>query len=203
MAPSGVDGRVSSLRAALTEIVVELANHRFALVGGLAVSAWVEPRFTRDIDLAVAVAGDKEAEELVARLRQSGYEIVALVEQEATGRLATARLQRGADAPTVDLLFASSGIESETVAESEPLAVLSDRPLPVARVPHLLAMKLLADDPIERPQDRMDALSLIRVATSDELERTVELLELIAARGTNRGRDLAARLRDLRRASGR
>ena len=203
MAPSGVDGRVSSLRAALAEIVVELADHPFALVGGLAVSARVEPRFTRDIDLAVVVTGDQEAEELVARLRQSGYEVVALVEQEATGRLATARLQRGADAPTVDLLFASSGIESETVAESEPLAVLSDRPLPVARVPHLLAMKLLADDPIKRPQDRMDAVSLIRVATSDELERTVELLDLIAARGTNRGRDLAARLRDLRCASGR
>jgi hypothetical protein len=26
-----------------------------ALLGGLAVSAWTEPRFTRDVDLAVAV----------------------------------------------------------------------------------------------------------------------------------------------------
>ena len=29
---------------------------RTALLGGLAVSAWAEPRFTRDVDLAVAVA---------------------------------------------------------------------------------------------------------------------------------------------------
>ena len=45
--------------------------------------------------------------------------------------------------------FASSGIEAETVADAEPLTVLGDAPLPVARVAHLLAMKILADDPIE------------------------------------------------------
>ena len=194
---------MSSLRAALAEIVAELADHRFALVGGLAVSARVEPRFTRDIDLAVAVTNDNEAGELVARPRQSGYGTVALVEQEATGRLATIRLQRGEDAPTVDLLFASSGIESETVADAEPLTVIGDEPLPVARVPHLLAMKIMADDPVERPQDHMDAVSLINVATPDELWRTVELLRIITSRGANRGRDLAQRLEELRRGTGR
>ena len=194
---------MSSLQAALAGIVAELAEQRFALVGGLAVSARVEPRFTRDIDLAVAVTDDTEAEELVAHLRRSGYATVALVEQEATGRLATIRLQRGEDAPTVDLLFASSGIEPETVAAAEPLTVLGDQPLPVARVPHLLAMKILSDDPVERPQDRMDAVSLINVATPEELERTEELLRLITSRGAHRDRDLDTRLRELRRATGR
>lgn len=194
---------MSSLRAALAEIVAALAGHPFALVGGLAVSARVEPRFTRDIDLAVAVTDDREAEQLAAHLRQSGYETVALVEQEATGRLATVRLQRGEDAPTVDLLFASSGIESETVADAEPLTVLGDEPLPVARVPHLLAMKILADDPVERPQDHMDAVSLIQVATPDELERTAELLRLITSRSANRARDLVERFAELRHETGR
>jgi hypothetical protein len=194
---------LSSLRDALTQIVAELADHQFALVGGLAVSARVEPRFTRDIDLAVAATSDTEAEELVAHLRRSGYETVALVEQKATGRLATIRLQASEDAPTVDLLFASSGIESETVAESELLAVLGDEPLPVARIAHLLAMKILADDPVDRPQDRMDAIALIKVATPEEVNRTAELLSLITSRGANRGRDLDQRLRKLRKETGR
>lgn len=34
-------------------------DRRWALVGGLAVSARAEPRFTRDIDLAVVVEDDR------------------------------------------------------------------------------------------------------------------------------------------------
>ncbi len=35
---------------------------RWALIGGLAVAVRAEPRFTRDVDLAVAVADDRELE---------------------------------------------------------------------------------------------------------------------------------------------
>lgn len=62
-----------------------------ALVGGLAVSAWTEPRFTRDVDLAVAVSSDAQAEGLIHQLQQRGFRLTALVEQVGTGRLATAR----------------------------------------------------------------------------------------------------------------
>lgn len=44
------------------------AHIPFALVGGLAVSARTEPRFTRDADLAVALASDAEAEALIREL---------------------------------------------------------------------------------------------------------------------------------------
>jgi hypothetical protein len=47
---------------------LETAGVRFALIGGLAVSARVEPRFTRDLDFAVAVEGDADAEALVGFL---------------------------------------------------------------------------------------------------------------------------------------
>lgn len=48
-----------SLKDVLRTVVSELdgAGSPWALVGGLAVSARLEPRFTRDIDLAVSVAG--------------------------------------------------------------------------------------------------------------------------------------------------
>ena len=83
-------------------------------------SVRTEPRFTRDADFAVAVASDTEAEALIRRLRAGGYEVTALVEQEAVGRLATVRLAVPGDAegPVIDLLFASSGIEREVVAGS-------------------------------------------------------------------------------------
>lgn len=55
-------------------------------------SVRAEPRLTRDADLAVAVNGDEEAETLVRQLSAREYGVVALVEQEATGRLSTVRL---------------------------------------------------------------------------------------------------------------
>jgi hypothetical protein len=62
-----------------------------------------------------------------------------VVVQEATGRLATARL-RGLDPSTiVDLLFASSGVEPEIVGAAEELAIFPGFSLPVAITGHLLA----------------------------------------------------------------
>lgn len=93
-----------------------------ALVGGLAVSVWTEPRFTRDVDAAVEVEGDAEAERVVRSLLATGYRVLATIEQEATGRLAAIRLAPVGGEPggvVVDLLFASSGIEAEVVASSE------------------------------------------------------------------------------------
>jgi hypothetical protein len=47
-----------------------------AVVGGIAVSARSEPRFTRDVDLAVAIDNDAEAEALVHALLGGGYSVV-------------------------------------------------------------------------------------------------------------------------------
>lgn len=59
---------MTSLEGALRLIHSDLieANVAFALVGGLGVSARTEPRFTRDADVAVALANDAEAEALIA-----------------------------------------------------------------------------------------------------------------------------------------
>lgn len=65
----------------------------FALIGGLAVSLRAEPRFTRDADMVVSVSSDNEAELTVNALITRGYSVDTVVEQTATGRLAT----RGCD----------------------------------------------------------------------------------------------------------
>ena len=170
----------------------------YALIGGLAVSARTEPRFTRDVDLAVAVENDKEAEATIAGLRAKGFSVLAILEQEAADRLATTRLHAptvGQQSPVVvDLLFASSGIENEIVEGAEVLELLPDFELPIASLAHLLALKTLARDDRNRPQDLVDIRALVAEATEEQLAKAREALELITSRGFHRNRDLATSL---------
>lgn len=99
-------------------------DRTFAIVGGLAVSARTEPRFTRDLDLAIAVENDAEAESVVLGLQGSGFTVVATIEHATMHRLATVRLQQHPRAPVVDLLFASCGVEPEIVSAASPLQLL-------------------------------------------------------------------------------
>jgi hypothetical protein len=116
-------------------------------VRGLAVSVRAVPRFTKDADLAVMVSSDAEAERVVFDIARNGYQIVTLIEQTATGRLATARLSLEGGSPddaVVDLLFASCGIEPEVVAAAEAVELFAGLIVPVATVGHLIALKVLA-----------------------------------------------------------
>jgi hypothetical protein len=166
-------------------------------VGGLAVSARTEPRLTRDADLAVLVADDRDAEALGLDLQARGWRIIAAVEQEVASRLATIRLSpAGGDVggPVVDLLFASSGIEPEIVAAAEPIEAVPDLALPVARLGHLIALKVLARDDRTRPQDRVDLAALLSRADAAALDEARRSLRLVADRGFHRGRDVQAAL---------
>lgn len=199
----GPTGAGTSLEGILHRIDADLTRARvsFALIGGLAVSARTEPRFTRDADLAVAVANDAEAEALVHTLQALNYRIESVVEQEAAGRLATVRIMRSPAprAPVVDLLFASSGIETEVVTEAEVLELLPGLSMRVAATGHLIALKVLSRDDVTRPQDLVDLRALLRVASEAELDRARRALALIAARGFHRGRTLIADMNGLLR----
>lgn len=169
-----------------------------ALVGGIAVSARAEPRFTRDLDLAVAVENDEKAEEYVFRMRQHGYELSLTLEKTSHSRLSTVRLRHGGRGPLVDLLFAASGIEAEIVAAATPLEIVKGVDADVAQVGHLIAMKLISRDDRLRPQDHQDLRHLSLVANEEEWDRAEEAVRLIAERGFARGRDLQAALREWR-----
>jgi hypothetical protein len=190
--------------AAACRVVLEEAQRQgveVALVGGLAVSVHTEPRFTRDIDLVVAVRDDAEAEAFVGALIAEGHELLATVEQEAVGRLATARL-RLRDGSLVDLLFASSGIEPEIAAAADELEVLPGLFVPVITLAHLIAVKVLARDDRARPQDIADLRYLLDVAAPDDVRAADHALRLIMERQFHRGRDLTGALDDLRRETG-
>jgi predicted nucleotidyltransferase len=182
---------------ALAQIVAELARleRSFALVGGLGVSVRGEVRFTRDVDLALRVRDDVDAEDLARELSARGYAVVALVEHDEAKRLATLRL-RSPSGVTVDLLMASSGIEPEIVARATTVAIEGVGDVPVAQPEELLAMKVLSMDE-RRLQDRIDAVMLLEVNREIDLARVRMNLRLIEERGFHRKQDLAAKLQSV------
>lgn len=194
---------MSTLQEALQSLVVRLTglDARFALVGGLAVSVRTEPRFTRDADVCVVVESDREAESLVLSLRTAGYRVISILEQEATGRIATVRLAAEgdrADGVVLDLLFASSGVEQEVVETADEIEVFEGVTAPVASIAALIALKVLARDDVARPQDRVDLVALLGSASTSDVSAAAELLRLITERGFHRGRDLPSLLQGLR-----
>ena len=193
---------MNRLRQILERMAHQLdeCGQQWALIGGLAVSARSEPRFTRDIDVAVAIPSDDEAEKLVFHLQRRGYSLFQLVEQRDVGRLATARLippDESEDGIVVDLLFSSSGIENEVVIESDLLELMPHCVVPVAQSGHLIALKLLSRDPKFRPDDDADIRKLIAIADTTQLELARAAVELIEERKYHRGRDLTRSLDEM------
>ncbi len=192
---------MTRLEEALRKAVRDLRaiGASFALVGGLAVSVRTEPRFTRDLDLVIGVDSDGTAEAIVKSLIGRGYRVIAQIEQDATKRLATVRLAlpgQSSDGLCIDLLFASSGIEPELVECAEPLEIVNDLVVPVARLDYLLALKLLARDDRTRPQDRIDIGALLARASAADIGSTRRILRSIFERGFHRNRDLGTALTD-------
>lgn len=185
---------MTDLEAALIRVDTdfEVLRLRWALVGGWAVSLRAEPRTTRDLDVTITVASDREAERIAVDLRNRGYRFLpeSVIVQTAVDRLATVRFLSPStpEGCVVDLLFASSGIEPEVVAAASRLEVLPGLAVPVAQTGHLLALKILAG----RPQDLADIESLLRYAEDRDLKLARESLELISRRGYDRGKDLLA-----------
>jgi hypothetical protein len=120
---------------------------------------------------------------------------VAVVEHETQERLSTARLM-SPEGVKVDLLFASSGIEAETVRRAEVVELPNVGSVPVARAEELLALKVLSMTDA-RLQDRLDAQRLLACNPGLDLGAVRDDLRLIRDRGYDRGQDLEAKLASL------
>lgn len=185
----------SAIAGSLQQLTLDLdrLGARWALIGGFAVSARAEPRFTHDVDVCVVVDSDEDAEQLSRALRGVGYSVASIVEHEYLDRLATVRLISPVPGGVpIDLLFASSGIEPEIVGSAERLEILPGLIAPVASSAHLVVLKLLAQDEVTRPQDGMDLRSLRPTLDADDESAIRWLAGLVTERGFNRDRDLEA-----------
>ncbi len=164
---------------------------KFAIIGGVAVSIRTIERFTKDLDIAISVQTDREAEEIVLSLSHLGYFAETVIEQDEANRLATVRFSfAGPPKILIDLLFASAGIEPEIVVAAEEAEIFPGLYGMVATVPSLIALKVLSADNIRRMQDIIDIQHLIKEASPQELTDARHLLDLITTRGYNRNKDL-------------
>ncbi|MFL6196459.1 MAG: hypothetical protein ACJ75H_19920 [Thermoanaerobaculia bacterium] len=180
---------LARLEKALIRLGADLraVGARWALIGGFAVILRAESRSTRDLDVVLAVSGDREAEAIVRALHLRGYRDHpkgGMIERE-DGRLATVRLvsppldeDLGSE---IDLLIACSGVEAEVVAAATLVEVLPGVVIPVARAGHLVALKVLAG----RLKDADHLDSLIRAMDADDLRLARETVDLIERRGFN------------------
>jgi hypothetical protein len=187
---------VISLPELLSRAVEDLreCGAEFAVVGGLAVGVYSEPRFTTDVDLAISSSGDRHAEQLVAAMFKRGYQLVSQLENKPDRRLRAVRLKLANEenCPLLDLLFAASGIEPEVVENAITTEVFPSVAAPVARPAELVAMKLLASDNRRRHFDIRDMAVLLQGADSATVDVIRRRLGLITERGLNRSRDLTA-----------
>jgi hypothetical protein len=152
------------------------------------------------VDIAVAVSNDAEAEAVIRNLLSQRYKAIATVEQDAAERLSTVRFAPpGGDLEgvIVDLLFASSGIEPEIVAKAQVIEILDGIYLPVARIGHLLSLKILSRDDTCRPQDAADIQKLLAASNTEDLECAKKALSLIEKRGFHRNKNLLSEFESL------
>lgn len=129
----------------------------FALIGGLAVSAWSPPRATMDVDLLV-LAKTENLDHLVQALCDAGM---------------NAELRRGGfDDPVpfliradfLDIVVATKKYEAEAVEQS--IAVnIAGRDIPVASPEYLIILKLKAGG----PRDLLDVKELLATNLVDKV----------------------------------
>jgi hypothetical protein len=76
------------------------------------------------------------------------------------------------------------------LAVSDVIDVVPGFEVPIARLGHLIALKVLARDDRTRPQDRVDLAALLSRASATDLHEAREALTLVTRRGFHRGRNL-------------
>lgn len=182
--------------------IIEEEGYKGALVGGVAISVWCEERFTKDLDFALVVRSDKDAENLTKKMKDRGFIIDKIFEHKPTNSLALVILNSPKNEKIpfrLDLLFMQTGIEKEVVDNSIVFDIDNNKSLRVASKGYLIALKTLSMDDTTRPQDRLDLKNLLKIATEKDLKLAREAIRLITNRGFNQSKNLLDQLKELER----
>ena len=156
---------------ALAELM-ETAGTPWALIGGHAVNAWVEPRLTRDID--VTVSADASAlERLKKAFVDTGWRVVEELGGHEPSGPDFIRFTRGDQEPPVEVQVAKTAFQQRLLERATPT---SGGAVPVATVEDLIVLKLIA----ARKKDEADLDALGRLPDVDwaYVERWAEAWEV-------------------------
>lgn len=149
-------GLRDALRAAVGAL--ERLDLRYALVGGLAVSAWAVPRATRNADLWVELEGKQR--QLERALVKSGCHVPAMSEE--LEKFGVFRSRHAVTGVFVDM-FNAVGPLGESVLARRKRAELGGHETWLASVEDLAVLKAFSD----RPRDLDDLIALLRVSSVD------------------------------------
>ena len=139
-------------------LVLDRIGVRYALVGGLAVSAWAVPRATRDADLWVEL--ELKRFELEAALSESGFEVPAMTEElEQFGVFRSKHLATGV---FVDM-FNAVGPLGEAILSRRKAGQLGGQIIWLASPEDVAVLKAFSD----RPRDVDDLVALLRITSLD------------------------------------
>jgi hypothetical protein len=136
----------------------ESAQVPYAVIGAHAVNAWLEPRFTADVDVTIA-AGSATIARLRAALEGAGYALDREYGGGAPSGPDFVRFVSGDGAVRLELQSAKTEFQREVVAR----AVGASGGVRVATVEDLIVLKLIAD----RPKDQIDLQGLVRLPALD------------------------------------
>jgi predicted nucleotidyltransferase len=161
---------------------------------------YVEPRTTKDIDVAISVSGEEQVNSLKDFLLARGYTSPQLLMHVRP----TIRMGWRVFIPSfhetcvpLDILVLACGIEREIVAHASTIEILPGLSLPVASLAHLIAMKVLSQNSSDRLQDRVDLFALLKSATTSDRIIIESALAKMSKLEIANGRDLVAELRNL------
>ena len=128
---------------------------RYLVVGGYAVAAHGHPRFTKDLDIWIAIDADNAARLLVA-LQEFGFGSLGLAAEDFTQPNAVVQL--GYPPKRIDILTSASGVDfAECYTRRVDVAVTGlDRPVPFIGTNDLVANKVATG----RLQDLADVEAL-------------------------------------------
>ena len=136
---------------------------RFALVGGVALAVYGNPRLTLDLD--IVTEGDAQ-EALVPWLESAGY--ATLYRSSGFSNHLHASREWG----RVDFIYVRDETASKLFAGVALVPGPGGRPVPVPRKEHLIAMKVQAmrNDPTRTLQEMADVAFLLRLDGTDRQE---------------------------------
>lgn len=152
------------------------ADVPYAVIGAHAVNAWIEPRFTADVDVTAQVDRD-QLRALVAALERAGLSI----ESEHGAALPSGpdfvRFASPDRLLVVEIQGAKTALQRDVIRRAIPIA----NDVRVATPEDLILLKLIAN----RPKDRADLAGLVRLpdldwSYVDRAAREWDVVELLA-----------------------
>ena len=139
--------------------ILDGSQVQYALIGGHAVNAWLEPRFTADVDVTVQ-AGPDAFTRLRAALTRAGFAVLAEHGDGQPSGPDFARFRSLDGLMTLEIQVAKTELQAEVLRRAARTPASG---MLVATPEDLIVLKLIAD----RAKDQIDLLGLARLPRID------------------------------------